>query len=809
MAATKARGNFKLQLVGPVILALVVLMGCGAVFFAVMQKRAGSQLDQTVHEAFEKTGKEIQTNLEALGDTVTTKLHLMTEHVQEKLGDATDEALEAIAADVQQALRTTRRQNGQAMASLMAQVAANAVMTRDLAALNGFVRSAHRNPAVLFAFYFDGDGKTLTRYLNRRNERLRSYLVQGKRPDINAIIDKGRQDPDVLVLDAPVQAEGERIGVFYLALDMSSARQLASDIQDRFDEVTEHNAAIIAQVMQEESRAIDQAMGQMVARTREDLHEIADQARQAISSANHRTVNSTRNTFVLGSLVIVLVISGITLLNARSVLRLLGGEPAEMVAMTQRIASGDLDIACDRKAGAENSLLRALMEMVCSLQHLLGKVKGETDRLAITSQELTRASATMAKNAEDSAERANGVAAATEEMSVNMNTVAMASEQAAGNVNIVATAVDEMTEAIRTIAQSTEKANRITQEAVGYAQSSSEKVNALGRAAREISKVTEVITEISEQTNLLALNATIEAARAGEAGKGFAVVANEIKDLARQTAEATGEIKEQIDSIQASTDTTIAEIQRISEVINDVSEIVSSIDKAVEEQNQTTQEIGANVREASQGIAEMSENVAQSSAVASEIAQDIAEVSSLARASRQQSVQVEVSSQMLSGIVEELRQEMSRFKLSVELERGGRDSAAGIHWDESLSVGIGSIDEQHKRLVTMINDLFSAVRTGQGRNRTSKILDDLVAYTKEHFGYEERLFTEHGYAETDQHKQAHKKLVDQVLDFHRRFKSGQADVDTDLLLFLKDWLINHIMKTDKRYSAFLKEKGVR
>jgi len=78
-------------------------------------------------------------------------------------------------------------------------------------------------------------------------------------------------------------------------------------------------------------------------------------------------------------------------------------------------------------------------------------------------------------------------------------------------------------------------------------------MQALGSAAQEIDRVTETITEISSQTNLLALNATIEAARAGEAGKGFAVVAGEIKELARQTADATEDIKRRISGIQAST----------------------------------------------------------------------------------------------------------------------------------------------------------------------------------------------------------------------------------------------------------------
>ena len=107
------------------------------------------------------------------------------------------------------------------------------------------------------------------------------------------------------------------------------------------------------------------------------------------------------------------------------------------------------------------------------------------------------------------------------------------------------------------IASNSETARDIAQKAVAEVNGTAERIDLLGNAVNEIGKVTEMITEISEQTNLLALNATIEAARAGEAGKGFAVVANEIKELAWQTAQATGEIRSKIETIQTTTDDTV------------------------------------------------------------------------------------------------------------------------------------------------------------------------------------------------------------------------------------------------------------
>lgn len=114
----------------------------------------------------------------------------------------------------------------------------------------------------------------------------------------------------------------------------------------------------------------------------------------------------------------------------------------------------------------------------------------------------------------------------------------------------------------------------------------------------------------------------IEAARAGEAGKGYAVVANEIKDLARQTAEATQEIRLKIDGIQNSTDATVTEIKRIQSVITNVDDIVGTITTAVEEQSSSTKEITNNVNQGAQGIQAVNENVTKSSGDSATIAAD-------------------------------------------------------------------------------------------------------------------------------------------------------------------------------------------
>ncbi len=298
-----------------------------------------------------------------------------------------------------------------------------------------------------------------------------------------------------------------------------------------------------------------------------------------------------------------------------------------------------------------------------NLQQIVRQVVENAGRIGESAMSLAGISEQMNNGAEQTSGKADGVASSADHMNNNMTSVAAAMEEATTNINMIASAAEEMTATIAEIAHNSEKGNAIVSRAVSQAQVVSTKVAELGRAAQEIGKVTEAITEISEQTNLLALNATIEAARAGEAGKGFAVVANEIKELARQTAQATEEIKSQISGIQGTTDETVTEITQISKVINDVSEIVTTIVTAVEEQSVTTQEIAGNVTQASQGVEEVNRNVAQVSGVSSQIARDIGEVNQSANEISTSSKQVKLSAEDMAGLAKTLNQLVGRFKV--------------------------------------------------------------------------------------------------------------------------------------------------
>ncbi len=297
------------------------------------------------------------------------------------------------------------------------------------------------------------------------------------------------------------------------------------------------------------------------------------------------------------------------------------------------------------------------------LQGIITHIASNSGTIDSSSSELLSIASELSESAGNTSQKSHTVAAATEEMSSNLNAVASSMEKSSNNANLMATAAEEMSATIKEIAQNSEKARSISEHAVTQSKNTSEKMSELGDAAQQIGNVTEAITEISEQTNLLALNATIEAARAGEAGKGFAVVANEIKDLAKQTAEATQDIKENISGIQGTTDSTIEDIGEIARIIYDVNDIVSTIATAVEEQSAATSEIAKSISHESHGINEVNENVTQSSEVAQDISKDIAAVNNSADGISKNSGQVKSSAESLKNMAEELHNIVSRFKV--------------------------------------------------------------------------------------------------------------------------------------------------
>ncbi len=131
-----------------------------------------------------------------------------------------------------------------------------------------------------------------------------------------------------------------------------------------------------------------------------------------------------------------------------------------------------------------------------------------------------------------------------------------------------------------------------------------------------------------------------------------------------------------------------------------------------------------------------------------------------------------------------------------------------IQWSDELSVAIDSIDQQHKTLVAMINKLNDAFEAEQTDQVLGGIFEQLSDYTIKHFAYEETLFAQYDYPQTQEHQNEHRVLVQQVKELQKKMQNGDFMVSVELMVFFKEWLLHHILQTDKAYAQFFLGKGV-
>ncbi|MBI9114140.1 methyl-accepting chemotaxis protein [Sanguibacter suaedae] len=240
------------------------------------------------------------------------------------------------------------------------------------------------------------------------------------------------------------------------------------------------------------------------------------------------------------------------------------------------LASGDITVRLDEGRGRSE------------LEHLAVSLNATLDRSSAVAAEVQGIARQLDTAAARLIDSGDGIARTTSAAASRTVEVAGAAAEVSTGIDAVAAGAHEMGASISEIAQNTTAVARIAADAVRAADTTNRTVRTLGESSAEIGSVVKVITSIAEQTNLLALNATIEAARAGDAGKGFAVVASEVKDLAQETARATGGISEQVASIQAAVEQAAGEISQIASIIGQINDYQVTIAGAVEEQTATT-----------------------------------------------------------------------------------------------------------------------------------------------------------------------------------------------------------------------------
>ncbi|AVZ80338.1 methyl-accepting chemotaxis protein [Zoogloeaceae bacteirum Par-f-2] len=348
---------------------------------------------------------------------------------------------------------------------------------------------------------------------------------------------------------------------------------------------------------------------------------------------------------VIGS-AIMLVIIGLGVAIARSVLRKIGGEPGDALVIMERAAGGDLTV--DVPAAAPHSLLGGLSRMLRSIRAMVEQIASGAQTLKATAEHISEASSQVASASHRQADSTSSMAAAIEQMTVSINHISDSARDTEENYSSAA-AMAEAGE--QKVATATEEMHRIA----ATVSSAAEMIRSLETRTNEISSIANVIKEIAAQTNLLALNAAIEAARAGEQGRGFAVVADEVRKLAERTSAATEEIGGMIGAIQSDTASAVSAMDKA------LPQVARGVDLA-QEAAQSLRDIrdGAGVTLAR--IRDVALATREQSAASNAIAQQVESIAQMVEQTSASMQQTAESAHSLERIARELGELVARFR---------------------------------------------------------------------------------------------------------------------------------------------------
>ncbi|MBF0185049.1 MAG: bacteriohemerythrin, partial [Magnetococcales bacterium] len=570
-----------------------------------------------------------------------------------------------------------------------------------------------------------------------------------ERATLNGVFTADRFAPGVLVQYA--QRVGEQLAYQRVFLSLASAEHKTLLEQKSRDPVfaeVERLRRLALEKGEQGGFGVDPSHWFQTVSRKIDLYkEVEDQLSSGISQqAQQLYAEASRTLWLVIAAVVVLLVLALLLavLIVRSILMQMGGEPEKVRLMVERVAQGDL--SGQVPAGATG--------IVGSMGSMVGNLRETIATIATIGDQVVQESSAIHDSALKVSQGTSRQAAAIEQSSA---------------------AMEQMTAAVRNNADHAAQTESLASKAAEGTRNSGQVVGQAVVAMKDIASRITIIEEIARQTNLLALNAAIEAARAGEQGKGFAVVAAEVRKLAERSQHAASEINQISRSSTAVAEQAAGLLTELTPQIEQTAHLVREIAHASREQS-------TGIEQVNQALQELNDVIQENAGEAEQFAR---------------------GADTLSEQANKLQGVFTFFRL-----QEGEDGDEIFPWTDKLRIHIREVDKQHKQLVEMVNHLYRLIKAGDFAHAISDVLPALLEYTVFHFGFEEELFARYGYPQAVEHHARHVKLVEQAKAFVPRLQNGDRAVAMELLGFLKQWLTQHILKSDKHYAAYLHTKGV-
>ena len=634
------------RLLRPVIIAIVFLAGIQTLLTIFLTASGGENLVSDIRSRLSAENGKVSDELQAASHGVQTQVSRMTQNVSgdlsTKLRAQLEQEKDATVALLESSLMETSRN----MAVLLAAVAPQAVWDRDTPLLTQYVKMAHESEHVVFAGFYDGYGKRLTRYLNRKSDLVKELMKTGSGDNsLDRVIDAAKKHERLIVIEQPINPNGAVIGRLVIGVSRDAVIEGTQKMEAGFNRLIEQSINSV-------KASIDAGGAESVAELQQRLdgiHKHNDAARDRIGESIERSSENLVTQMTLVSVIsaLVLVIVLVAVLSVRLLRRV-----NVLTDALEDLSAGEGDLTQRIKVKGRDEIT----DMAEKVNHFVEAIQVIINDVQQLSRHTTDVVSTMHNGTLQASEATERQQVAASEASASVAYIAQSVAEESESVAETLNNVDQIREETNQNSMISRRVRHDIEALVTDVETTAEVINSLATQSDQIGDVLDMIKSIAEQTNLLALNAAIEAARAGESGRGFAVVADEVRMLASKTQQSTEDIEQQISELQSGT-------KKAVQAINEASEVARNSIEGMRQSDERLANVSSSVDNLHRMFEAITSMTSDQSSRAQSMTHALEQIVGEARMTSDVVDQAAVTSRELESLVNELGQKVGRFKV--------------------------------------------------------------------------------------------------------------------------------------------------